>query len=258
MSQTKLYTPPRILKALRWLALGTPSERRRVRQELARIAASLFGDYPISDDYKLWREEKDFLLDYKRLSPHNPYSEDRKYMLREFVRFTGEVPGVMAECGCYRGASAWFMAKEVPDTPLYLFDSFSGLSEPSEFDKQKRQDHQSWGAGDLSAGESAVMETLKEFTNVVIYNGWIPERFPEVAGQVFRVVHIDVDLYQPTFDSLAFFYPRVSPGGVIVLDDFGSTICPGAHRAIVEYMSDKPEYVLHLTTGQGVIIKKNP
>lgn len=250
-----MYTPRRIVQAARWMLFGTASQRRRVRQELARISVSMFGDYYLSDDYKRWLEDKEFRSKYMVLSPGNPYSLDRKFTLREFARLVREVSGAVAECGCYEGASAWFIATELPDVSMYLFDSFSGLSEPSEEDAALSENHFSWQAGDLCSTENKVVDTLAEFNNVTLYKGWIPGRFNEVDGQSFRLVHIDVDLYQPTKDSIEFFYPRMSVGGVMIFDDYGMTSCPGAYKAIEEYMRHRKEHVLHLPTAQGVVIK---
>ena len=88
------------------------------------------------------------------------------------------------------------------------------------------------------------------------YKGWIPARFAEVSDRKFSFVHIDVDLYQPTRDTLDFFYERVSPGGVIVCDDYGSVLCPGARKALDEFMSDKPESLFHIPTGQSLVVKR--
>lgn len=245
----------RLLKAITWIFSSDPAKRRRVRHESARMAAGLFGDFPISDDYKLWLSDHDFRKTFQRLSPHNAYSMDRKFVLREFVRFTASVPGDMAECGCYQGASAYFMAKEDPAIPLHLFDSFCGLSEPSARDVPQDSQHLTWQKGDLKAGKQDLLAAVGHLQNVRIYEGWIPERFDEVGHLTFKLVHIDVDLYQPTKESLAFFYPRLNPGGVIVLDDYGSTKCSGAYHACNEYIADKPEYIVHLPTGQGIIVK---
>lgn len=250
-----MYSLSRVVRALRWLLTGNAAQRRRVRREFARIAAGLFGDFPISDDYKLWREDRTFMERYYQLSPGNPYSQDRKFVLRELVRFTRNVPGMLAECGTYQGASAYFMACEAPTVPLYLFDSFEGLSAPSLIDRPLAVDHLLWQVGDMRATEDTVRRTLAEFDNVRFFKGWIPERFPEVATERFRLLHLDVDLYQPTLDSLEFFYPRLSQGGTIIMDDYGSTLCPGAYQAATEFMSDKAEYVIHLPTGQGIVIK---
>ena len=251
----RMYSFKRIIKSLHWLVFGNASQRRRVRQELARISASLFGDYYVGDDYKIWRQDKDFINKFRKLSPHNFYSEERKYTLRGFMRFTAHIPGDLAECGCYVGVSAWFMAKEAPDREFFLFDSFEGLSTPDSEDSTL-QGVQEWRVGDLKTTEDVLRKNLAEFSHIHVLKGWIPERFPEIAERQFRLVHIDVDLYQPTLDSLKFFYPRLSPGGVIVMDDYGFLTCPGATKAAHEFMADKPEYILHLPTGQGIIIRQ--
>ena len=251
-----MYSASRILRAFWWLMFGKSWQRRRVRHECARFAASLFGDYPVSDDYKLWREDKEFIGQYKNLCPGNYFTQDRKFTLREFIRTTKDIPGALVECGCWEGASAWFIANEFPESTFYIFDSFEGLSCPGKEDKSNLLDHQPWKQGDMAVTEQRLRSTLNEFKNIRILKGWIPNRFEEVAQERFRFVHIDVDLYKPTYASLEFFYPRMNPGGIIVLDDYGSTICPGAYKAAEEFMIDKPEYIINLPTSQGIIIKK--
>ena len=225
-----------------------------MRKELARLSAGLFGDFYLGDDSKLWREDQHFLQKFRALSPHNYYSEERKFALREFVRLTAGLDGCMAECGANVGVSAYFMAEEAPATELFLFDSFEGLSEPAEVDAAPAG-IQTWHQGDMSADEAILRDNLKGFSNITVLKGWIPDRFPEVAERQFRLVHIDVDLYEPTRDSLEFFYPRMVSGGVIVMDDYGFLTCPGAFRAAESFMEDKLEHILHLPTGQGVIIR---
>lgn len=253
MVYTMIY---RYARALQWLVTGTPAQRRRVRQEMARVSAGLFGDFPLSDDYKAWREDKQFLLDYRRLSPRNPYSQDRKWMLREFVRLSNELSGDMAECGCFEGATAFFMAEASTNGALYLFDSFQGISAPETRDQTGTANIMPWAKGDLCSSEKKLRTNLAGFERINILPGWIPERFAEVADREFRVVHIDVDLYQPTRDSLEFFYPRMVQGGVIVMDDYGLLTCPGAKLAADEYALSVGVKILHLPTGQGVITRQ--
>ena len=250
-----MVTVNRLGRAIKWLAAGTPAQRRRVRQELARVSAATYGDFPISDDYKLWREDKQFLDDFNRMSPGNPYSQDRKWNLREYVKLSNALPGDLAECGCYVGTAAFFMAQASDHGKLYLFDSFQGLSDPDETDKNIDVDVMPWSAGDLRTTEATLRDNLSRYDSIVVLPGWIPERFKDVADLQFRVVHIDVDLYQPTRDSLEFFYPRLVKGGVIVMDDYGFKTCPGATRAAEALASANGIRILHLATGQGVITK---
>ena len=72
-----------------------------------------------------------------------------------------------------------------------------------------------------------------------LYEGWIPSRFNEVKDLKFQFVHIDVDLYKPTLESLEFFYPRLIKGGVIVCDDYNFSDFPGAKKAWDKYFKDK-------------------
>ena len=249
-------TASRLGRAIKWLIAGNPAQRRRVRQELARVSAAAYGDFPISDDYKLWREDKQFLDDFNRMSPGNPYSQDRKWTLREYVKLSNALPGDLAECGCYIGTSAFFVAQASTHGTLYLFDSFQGLSDPDPADKSIAANVMPWSAGDLSTSEATLRHNLARYDSIEVLPGWIPERFKEVADRQFRLVHIDVDLYQPTRDSLEFFYPRLVKGGFIVMDDYGFKNCPGATRAADELAAAHATGILLLTTGQGVITKR--
>jgi len=254
MRPAKIFSTSRIVKGIRSLTIGPQHLRRRTIHEIVRVVASFFGGHYVGEDYKLWTKDAMFASKFKQLSPHNLFSMDRKFALKEFARSTKHLPGAFAECGSYTGASAWFIAHEFPDADFYLFDSFEGLSKPDTFDSVAAG-VQEWKAGDLKTSEEVLCMNLARFHHVHILKGWIPERFPEVSGLTFRLVHIDVDLYQPTLDSLQFFYPRLVPGGMIVMDDYGFENCPGAYRAAEEFMVDKSETIIHLPTGQGIIIR---
>ena len=83
--------------------------------------------------------------------------------------------------------------------------------------------------------------------------GWIPSRFDEVSHRRFAFVHIDVDLYEPTRDSIAFFYSRLSEGGILLIDDYGFSTCPGATRAVDE--AGLSHTMIALSDGGGFLIK---
>ena len=246
----------RMGRAVKWLIAGNRTQRRRVRQELARVSAAMFGDFPISDDYKFWREDGQFLSDFNRLSPGNPYSQDRKWTLREYVKLSNGLSGDLAECGCYVGVSAFFMAQASTHGSLYLFDSFQGLSNPEAADRAVAEDVMPWAAGDLCTSEEVLRKNLSRYERIEVLKGWIPERFDEIRERKFRLAHIDVDLYKPTRESLEFFYPRIVDGGFIIMDDYGFKNCPGAKRAADEFAEKQGIQILQLTTGQGVIEKR--
>jgi hypothetical protein len=208
--------------------------------KLSEFGRSMFGD-------------AEFLTDYERFDPGNYRSFDRKFARRELLKLALPLDGDIAECGVFRGASAYLLAKGIVasarDKRLHLFDLFAGLSMPKAgFDG----DH--WHAGDLACGLIEVASNLREYASRILFHpGWIPEKFPQVADKRFCFVHIDVDLYQPTRDALAFFGPRIVSGGLIVCDDYGFETCPGARRAMEDYAGESGHTVVHLPTGQGII-----
>jgi hypothetical protein len=246
----------RIFKAFRWFCFGNKAQRNRVKQEMARVALKFFGEFSLSDSGLLWLQDKQFRQDYRRLSPLSAYSEDRKFILRELAACVSNLEGEIAECGSYQGASAFFIAQTCKDTPIHLFDAFEGLPAPGEFDRAMTDEVASWELGDLKTSENVLKENLSQFKNIQIHKGWIPDRFQEVSNKRFRFVHVDVDLYEPTRDSLEFFYPRMVAHGIMVLDDYGFLKCPGVGKAADDFMKNKAERLVRLTSGQAFFVKR--
>lgn len=184
----------------------------------------------------------------------NGMNTDRRWMQYQLLRLVRNVSGDTAECGVYNGAGSYIICKANQENELFnkthhIFDSFEGLSGPSKFDGEH------WEEGDLSCPLETVKENLSRFKNIKIYKGWIPQQFSKIAHLYFCFVHIDVDLYQPTLDSIEFFYPLMNEGGVVVCDDYGFTSCPGATRAIDQFLQNKKEKMISLSGGGGFFIK---
>ena len=177
----------------------------------------------------------------------------RRWMAYQLLRATKDVPGDTAECGIFQGATSYMICAFAEHARLtrthHAFDSFEGLSEPRDLDGRH------WRKHDLSVDLASVQQRLARFSGVRYYKGWIPERFPDLDALSFSFVHIDVDIYEPTRDSIAFFYPRLSEGGILVCDDYGFAVCPGATKAIDDYLRDKPEKMIALSDGGGFLIK---
>jgi hypothetical protein len=140
------------------------------------------------------------------------------------------------------------IASACPGKAHHAFDSFAGLSKPGPSDGSY------WKGGELAVSLDRVQENLSDLENVVYHPGWIPTRFEEVEDLTFALVHIDVDLEEPTRDSLEFFGERLAPGAVIVLDDYGSELCPGARRAADEFAATRSVAIVEAPSGQGLIL----
>ncbi len=153
------------------------------------------------------------------------------------------------------GKSSFFILNGLndPQRPHHLCDSFEGLSQPTEADAETGGRRDPWEAGDLQADERVTREQLQEFPQCRFHRGWIPDCFAGLEDRRFALVHIDVDLYEPTRAAFEFFYPRLSPGAVMICDDYGFASCPGARKAVDEFFADKADVPIELPSGQALI-----
>lgn len=183
---------------------------------------------------------------------------DRRFTLINFARSVRDLDGSTAECGVYRGVGSALICKALEGTyregRKHLgFDSFAGLPAPTAPDLPAKQ--QAWQEGDFKTVETDTRRALAGFPFCDLVQGWIPACFAPAASRTFRLVHIDVDLYDPTKASLEFFYPRMVDRGVLLFDDYGHVTCPGARKAIDEFFQSRPEKVVELTCGQAFVIR---
>lgn len=249
VSQDELFEI--LLTVKKGLDAGASEFERYVFAE--QLSSAIYPKYKFSEFGRIFLEDESFIEYYKGIMDvNNWHSLDRKYTLNELLKLTLHIDADVVECGSYKGASAYLMCKAYQNSEVlvHLFDSFEGLSMPND------RDGNYWNKGSLSMPESEIYEALKEFKNHRIYKGWIPDRFSEVRDRRIGFLHVDVDLYQPTLDSLHFFYDRIVPGGVILMDDYGFTSCPGAKQAADEFFSTKKESIVSLPTGQAFVLKQ--
>tara|TARA_B100000965_G_scaffold401492_1_gene425454 strand:- start:1301 stop:2074 length:774 start_codon:yes stop_codon:yes gene_type:complete len=152
------------------------------------------------------------------------------------------------ECGCWKGHSSFMISQLIKesnkDIQFHIFDSFEGglsTSTPEDSDfYNKDEAHKKYVTEFFYSTENFVRDTvLKQFNFVKTYSGWIPDRFHEIKDKKFSFVHLDVDLYNPTYDSLDYFFPKLEPGGAIVCDDYNMSQFPGAKDAWDKYFQNK-------------------
>ena len=224
---------------------------------LVKLGSLLYPQYSFKWPQLNWLEDRCFNSYLEKYGETRGYNKGRRWMLQQLMRLIDMVPGDTAECGVFEGAGSYLMCRANAASLKFnrwhhVFDSFEGLSQPVAVDGAY------WQQGDMTRGEDIVRENLAEFSALQIHKGWISKRFADVANKLFAFVHIDVDLYQPTLESIRFFYERMNPGGIILCDDYGFLTCPGATQAVSEYLSDKPEAMVALPDGGGFLIKGIP
>lgn len=239
---------------------------------LRRLQHKLVERVAVWSNRYLYKPHIQWINDQSWLDPYRPYMADdptmkrpqvrkldRRFVLVEFARYTRHLDGSTAECGVARGVGSALICKTLEGSYRdgarhYGFDAFSGLPEPGDADRMS-SGARGWAQGDLSHDGTLAQGLFAQFPGAELRVGWIPQTFAGLEEVPFRFVHIDVDLYEATRDSMAFFYPRLVRGGVILLDDHGMTTCPGARKAVLDYLAGSEEQVLDLPTGQGLIIK---
>jgi hypothetical protein len=243
------------LRDMMTLAFGSEQNKRVVWKRQLKRAALRYGFYHYTA-HMVWKDQPFFASARERANGIAGIPDPRCFVLQSCLRSIGGLEGDVAECGVRQGRSALFMlTADLRKRDYHLFDSFAGLSEPSLEDRNEKGDL-SWAAGDLRTDEAVARKHLADFDNVRFHVGWIPDTLSAVADRSFALVHIDVDLYEPTRDALDFFYGRTKQGGLIVCDDYGSAKCPGARKAFDEFFAERPEGVIEIPTGQAIVVKQ--
>jgi len=216
-----------------------------------KVVNIIYPKYKFSEYGRSFFNDTEFAHFYKKHVGDNVHSYDRKYFLSQLIKLINNLDGDIAECGVFEGTSAYLMFERTTNKQkrMHLFDSFEGLSSPNAIDGNY------WVKSDLSINEQVVRGNLPKSKRILYYKGWIPDKFDMVADIKFSFVHLDIDLYQPTHDSLVFFYPRMEVDGIIVCDDYGFDSCPGAKKALDDFFIGKEE-IIKVPTGQAFIIKR--
>lgn len=143
-----------------------------------------------------------------------------------------EVPGAAAELGVYRGAFARLINLLLPDRTLYLFDTFAGFDEAEAAGE---------AAGFVEAHRNADIAAVKRLLPHPERAVWKPGLFPaslDGLEERFALVSLDVDLERSTLEGLRYFYPRLNPGGCLLLHDWRSPRLPGVRRALERYEAE--------------------
>ncbi len=170
-----------------------------------------------------------------QLRPHRlPDRElDNDYVrlatLELLCRQLASVPGAAAELGVYRGHFAGCINALLPRRKLYLFDSFQGFSPKDAPPGAFQEAH-----ADTSIGQ--VLSVLPHPEQAILRPGFFPDSLDGLE-ESFCLVSLDVDFYDTTLAGLRYFWPRLVPGGFLLLHDWGSPGLPGVRQALTDYQA---------------------
>jgi len=203
--------------------------------------------------------------------PYTMTSNEKLYALVTAVRYVVDagIEGDLVECGVWRGGSMHavartLMAKGVTDRDLHLFDTFSGMTEPTERDvslhvgksaselleTSDRTSH-TWAVASREDVEEglATLDYPQERFHLV--EGPVEETIPGGAPQRIALLRLDTDWYESTRHELEHLYDRLAPGGVLIIDDYGSW--QGSKEATDEFIAGLDRKPLMVRAGRSRI-----
>ena len=220
-------------------------------------------DAPTTDSDLIGISAEDRVI-IERALPYTLTGIPRLAALIDAVRYCvrRDVPGAFAECGIWRGGSVLAMILTLQqlgrdDRDLHLYDTFEGMTKPTRHDVSpfERPALETWREAQQrrelpwaplfpadSVDEGAIRETLVSTGyppgRIHLVRGPVETTLPGQAPEHVALLRLDTDWYESTRHELDHLYPRLSGGGVLIVDDYGHW--EGAKRAVDEYFERHP------------------
>lgn len=219
-------------------------------------------------------EAPDFQTIYTKCQPFTLTSIERMYALYTAVQYVvaANISGAFVECGVWRGGSCMNMALALlqlgrPDRDLYLFDTFEGMTPPESVDVDLMG--RSAGAllhspaeceptkchAPLALVHDNMRATSYPMEQIHFIQGSVETTVPDSAPSQMAILRLDTDWYASTRHELEHLYPRLAPGGILIIDDYGHW--SGSRKAVDEYFATHPHPVyMHRIDYSGRLIIK--
>ena len=163
------------------------------------------------------------------------------------------IPGAFLECGVWRGGSSMaaalsFLGQGRQDVPLYLFDTFSGMTKPTSADRnaitgesamvrfeEKTDQKEGWCDPSKEDVSANIALTGYPTEHIHLIEGKVEDTIPDAAPAKISILRLDTDWYESTRHEMEHLFPRLAPGGVLIIDDYGHW--EGSRKAVDEYFA---------------------
>jgi O-methyltransferase len=223
-----------------------------MRAILSKITQK-FG-YEIKKDRSKEMYPEAFLRDYAQVKPYTMVDPSGAHAAWEAVNYVAqrEIKGAFVECGVWRGGISMLMALRAVDLKerrdKYLYDTFEGMTEPTEHDTDKHgidalsllknslridESNSVWAYASQEAVENNLRRVGCSGKDVYLVKGKVENTIPETVPQEIAILRLDTDWYESTRHELEHLYPRLQTGGVLLIDDYG--YWTGCRKAVDEY-----------------------
>ena len=194
----------------------------------------------------------------RRCKPFTMTTPERIYSLVESIRYLCRqgIEGDVVECGVWKGGSSMvaalsLIAENDVQRHLHLFDTFEGMPPAGEVDRDFQGDHADvlmneqnpepslvWAIAQLDEVKQNMAQTGYPSNRVHYVCGTVEETLPAQAPEQVALLRLDTDWYESTKHELEHLFPRLAPGGVLIIDDYGHW--QGARKAVDEYFQSWP------------------
>jgi O-methyltransferase len=231
--------------------------RTRLRAAGSRALQALGYELRRSDSLGFADVSADHRRLFERVTPYTQTSLERVVALADAVEYVvrRDIPGDFVECGVWRGGSSMAIALtllrlDVRDRKLWLYDTFGAMPPAGEHDRDHAGRVMTPGALEdinnaahttgltLSEVQSTMASTGYPTERVAYVQGLVEETIPRSAPDRIALLRLDTDWYESTHHELVELYPRLEPGGVLIVDDYGHFA--GARKAVDEYFAGDP------------------
>ncbi len=200
------------------------------------------------ESYKLAKATGSFEGTWGEVDP-----EYRAYVYCWSAFHCKDLTGDYVECGVNKGGMARAAIHYTGFTnqsikKFYLLDTYQGTPSHSlRSDETRRNKYEEC--------YERVVENFKDFKNVVIVRGEVPATLAQVPSQQICFLSLDMNAVGPEIASIEYFWPKITAGGVIVLDDYNNIGHEPQKRGFDDFCRNHGKQVLSLPTGQGLIFK---
>ena len=200
--------------------------------------------------------EREFIEIAKKCTAYTMTSTERLYSVYKSVEYAvkNNIEGDYVECGVWKGGCAMMIALSLLKNnctykKIYLYDTFEGMSEPTENDinyTQNKADNKykqtinkesgsDWCRSEIDEVKKNLYLTGYPKENLIFVKGKVEDTIPETIPQKIALLRLDTDWYESTLHEMEHLYPLLSQKGVLIIDDYGHWL--GCKKAVDEYFS---------------------
>jgi O-methyltransferase len=194
----------------------------------------------------------------QRVAAATMTSRERMHALYQAVNYVTDaaIAGAIVECGVWRGGSSMLSAltllsKGDVSRAIWLYDTFEGMPEPGERDvkydgtsasallatqERSAEAINDWCVASIDDVRANMASTDYPLEQIRLVQGQVEETLPAHAPEAIAVLRLDTDWFQSTWHELVHLYPRLVPGGVLIVDDYGWW--KGAREAVDRYFEE--------------------